>query len=151
MEIELYTDGSGTTDNKPGGWAAILVRGALVRELSGGAQYATNNQMEITAVLEGLRAIKARGATVIIYTDSEVVIHWLTKEKSRKNGFARKACAEIDGICVDMDLLIKPVWVKGHSGNDYNERADFLAGVERKKRIEKEVQQVQESNLEIAA
>ena len=70
--ITLYTDGSGTTATQPGGWAAILVCGEHVKELSGGSNAASNNEMEITAVLEGLKAIKRRSIEIEIITDSEL-------------------------------------------------------------------------------
>ena len=133
--ITLYTDGSGTINTLPGGWAAVLVCGEHVKELSGGSNAASNNEMEITAVYEGLKAIKRRSIEVEIITDSEVVIHWLTRDTARKTDYAKRLCSAIDYLACDMDWTLRPTWVKGHSGNVYNERCDVLAGLERAKRM----------------
>ncbi len=133
--ITLYTDGSGTISTQPGGWAAILVCGEHVKELSGGSDAASNNEMEITAVYEGLKAIKRRGVEIAIVTDSQVVVFWLSRENARKTNYAQRLCSEIDYMAVDMDWTLKPTWIKGHAGNSYNERCDTLAGLERAKRM----------------
>ena len=85
-DIELFTDGACSGNPGPGGWAAILRSGKHETELSGGAEATTNNRMELTAVIEGLRKLK-RGAAVAIYTDSRYVMDgaetWLARWKAR--------------------------------------------------------------------
>jgi ribonuclease HI len=136
MNIQLYTDGSGTTADKPGGWAAILVYGEHEKVISGGNKGATNNEMEITAVFEGLKAVKRQNITIEIFTDSETVIKWLCTEGARKTPYARRMCNQIDYLACDMNWTLKPTWVKGHSGHEYNERCDALAKAERAKMLE---------------
>lgn len=136
MNIQLYTDGSGTTADKPGGWAAILVYGEHEKVISGGNKGATNNEMEITAVFEGLKAIKRSNIVIEIYTDSETVIKWLCTDTARKTPYARRMCNQIDYLACDMDWTLKPIWVKGHAGHVYNERCDALAKAERARMIE---------------
>ena len=136
MHIQLYTDGSGTTADKPGGWAAILVYGEHEKVISGGNKGATNNEMEITAVFEGLKAVKRQNITIEIFTDSETVIKWLCTEGARKTPYARRMCNQIDYLACDMNWTLKPTWVKGHSGHEYNERCDALAKAERAKMFE---------------
>ena len=136
MHIQLYTDGSGTTADKPGGWCAILVYGEHEKVISGGSKGATNNEMEITAVFEGLKAIKRSNIVIEIYTDSETVIKWLCTEGARKTPYARRMCNQIDYLACDMNWTLKPTWVKGHSGHEYNERCDALAKAERAKMFE---------------
>lgn len=136
MNIQLYTDGSGTTADKPGGWAAILVYGEHEKVISGGNKSATNNEMEITAVFEGLKAVKRQNITIEIFTDSETVIKWLCTEGARKTPYARRMCNQIDYLACDMRWTLKPIWVKGHSGHEYNERCDALAKAERAKMFE---------------
>jgi len=136
MNIQLYTDGSGTTADKPGGWCAILVYGEYEKVISGGSKGATNNEMEITAVFEGLKAIKRSNIVIEIYTDSETVIKWLCTDTARKTTYARRMCNQIDYLACDMGWTLKPTWVKGHSGHEYNERCDALAKAERARMIE---------------
>ena len=136
MNIQLYTDGSGTTADKPGGWCAILVYGEYERVISGGSKGATNNEMEITAVFEGLKAIKRSNIVIEIYTDSETVIKWLCTDTARKTPYARRMCNQIDYLACDMDWTLKPTWVKGHTGHVYNERCDKQAKAERARMIE---------------
>ena len=136
MKIQLYTDGSGTTADKPGGWCAILVYGEYEKVISGGSTGATNNEMEITAVFEGLKAIKRSNIVIEIYTDSETVIKWLCTETPRKTNYARRMCNEIDWLACDMGWTLKPIWVKGHSGHEYNERCDKQAKAERARMFE---------------
>jgi ribonuclease HI len=85
--VVLYTDGACSGNPGPGGWAAILVYGPHEREVSGGEPQTTNNRMELTAVVEGLRALKER-CRVTIYSDSQYVVnafvkHWIEDWKRR--------------------------------------------------------------------
>ena len=72
----LYTDGACSGNPGPGGWAAILRYGENVRELSGGEESTTNNRMELTGVLEGLKALK-ESCAVELYSDSQYIVNAL--------------------------------------------------------------------------
>jgi len=132
--VKIYTDGACWGNPGPGGWAAILISRGHRKEISGAEQQTTNNRMEITAALEGLRALK-RPTFVNLFTDSSYLVNaataWLPGWKAR--GWRRK-----DGVLLNADLWqeldreiakhqISWTWVKGHAGNRYNERADELA------------------------
>jgi ribonuclease HI len=134
--IELFTDGACSGNPGPGGWAAILRSDAHERELSGGETHTTNNRMEMTAVIEGLRAIKAP-AHVLIHTDSKYVMDgarsWLAGWKKRGWKTADKKPVKNEDLWRALDeqqarhLSVTWTWVRGHSGHVENERADQLA------------------------
>jgi ribonuclease HI len=133
--IEIFTDGACSGNPGPGGWGAILRSGVHEKEISGGDRATTNNRMELTAAIEGLKALKAPGE-VIVYTDSKYVMdgitRWIRKWKSNgwktgdrkpvKNGDLWRA---LDEACSRHE--VKWRWVRGHDGHDMNERADALA------------------------
>ena len=136
MQITIYTDGACDihADNQPGGWAAILQAvdesGKLVKEtvVSGGAESTTNNQMELTAVIEGLKALRRQSAVTIV-SDSRYVIDIARgAKKVGKNRSLWKAYFEIAG-----QHMIDWKYVAGHSGNELNERCDRLAVAERRR------------------
>lgn len=77
--VELFTDGACSGNPGPGGWGAILRCRGKEKELSGGEKETTNNRMELTAVIEGLRALKKR-CHIKIYTDSQYVANAITKD-----------------------------------------------------------------------
>jgi ribonuclease HI len=134
-KVEIWTDGGAKPNPGPGGWAAILRFRGTVRELSGGEAETTNNRMELTAAAEALAALK-RPCAVILHTDSEYLKNGITRWHT---GWVRKNWRTAGGDPVkNMDLwrrvldAAKPHdidwrWVRGHSGNPMNERADFLA------------------------
>jgi ribonuclease HI len=133
--IDMFTDGACSGNPGPGGWAAILKSGGHERELSGGAPATTNNRMELTAVIEGLKALK-RGSALRLHTDSRYVMDgaqkWLANWK--KNGWktADKKPVKNDDLWRALDTAmaghsIDWRWVRGHSGHVENERADALA------------------------
>jgi ribonuclease HI len=134
--IELFTDGACSGNPGPGGWAAILRSGPHESELSGGEIQTTNNRMEMTAVIEGLRAIK-QPSHVSIYTDSKYVMDgarsWIIGWKKRGWKTADKKPVKNEDLWRALDeqqsrhLSVKWTWVAGHSGHVENERADFLA------------------------
>ncbi|MEE4184902.1 MAG: ribonuclease HI [Gammaproteobacteria bacterium] len=133
--VVIYTDGACRGNPGPGGWGAWLQFGEHERELCGGELQTTNNRMELMAVIEALRALK-RGVTVDIYTDSEYVrkgmTEWLDGWKDRGwKTAARKPVKNAD-LWRELDQLARQHtvdwhWVKGHSGDPGNERADLLA------------------------
>lgn len=134
-KVEIYTDGACSGNPGPGGWGAILRSGKTERELSGGEAETTNNRMEMTAVIEALKALK-RPCEVDLYTDSKYVMdgisEWLPGWKARGWKTAdRKPVKNVD-LWQEIDALVarhhvRLHWVKGHAGHPENERADELA------------------------
>lgn len=133
--IEIYTDGACRGNPGPGGWGALLRSGKHEKELWGGEHHTTNNRMEMTAVIESLKAMK-RPSDIVLTTDSQYVrkgiTEWIEGWK-RKNWqtAARKPVKnadlwkEIDALAATHNIEWK--WVKGHSGHAENERVDDLA------------------------
>ena len=134
--VTLYTDGACSGNPGPGGWGAILEFQGIEKELSGGEAETTNNRMELTAVIEGLSALK-EPCIVELYSDSKYVIDGLSKGWAvswRKNGWKKadkKPALNIDLWEEILELFSKHnvniVWVKGHNGHPENERCDELA------------------------
>ena len=141
-QVELFTDGACSGNPGPGGWGAILRFGTKQKELSGGEKHTTNNRMELTAVIEGLLALK-EPCNVILTTDSKYVADGIGRGWAanwKKNGW-RKADKkpalnpdlwdELLRLCDIHTLNIN--WIKGHAGHNENERCDALAVAESKK------------------
>lgn len=140
--VEIYTDGACSGNPGPGGWGAVLVYNENKKELSGASKSTTNNRMELTAVIEALKALK-EPCEVTLTTDSKYVCDAINKGwvYSWKNNNWKKADKK-PALNVDLweELLIllekhevEFIWVKGHSGHKYNERCDELAVSEYKK------------------
>lgn len=135
-EVEIFTDGACSGNPGSGGWGAILRCGSVEKELSGGNPDTTNNRMELTAVIEALKALK-RECEITIYTDSRYVmdgvLEWMPNWKQNNWRTTNKKSAvknldlwqELDGLLARHK--IKWVWVKGHNGHPENERVDKLA------------------------
>ena len=133
--IEIYTDGACRGNPGPGGWAALLKRGAREREISGAEEHTTNNRMELTAVIRALEALK-RSVRARVYTDSEYVRRGMTEwlpawqargwrtadRRSVKNRDLWQRLAELAAL-----HRIEWHWVPGHAGVPGNERVDRLA------------------------
>ena len=133
--VTIHTDGACRGNPGPGGWGAVLVAGDHRRELYGGEPETTNNRMELTAAIRALEALKRR-CEVDLYTDSTYVRNgiqsWLAKWKASEwRTAARKPVANRDlWEALDQAAARHEVrwhWVKGHSGDAGNERADALA------------------------
>lgn len=133
--VVLYTDGSCKGNPGPGGWGALLEFGEHAKELNGGESPTTNNRMELTAVIEGLRALN-RSCQITIVTDSTYVKDGITKwiVNWKRNGWQTKARKPVKNKdlweALDVELSTHDVsweWVKGHAGHPGNERADQLA------------------------
>ncbi len=133
--IEIYTDGACRGNPGPGGWGALLRSGDHEKELWGGAADTTNNRMEMTAVIESLKALK-RPSEVILTTDSQYVrkgiTEWISgwKRKNWKTAAGKPVknadlWREIDKLAAGHKIDWR--WVKGHSGHAENERVDDLA------------------------
>ncbi len=138
--VEIWTDGACKGNPGPGGWGALLRSGGKERELFGGERQTTNNRMELLAVIEALGTL-TRACHVIVHTDSQYVklgiTEWLRQWERRGWKTAdRKPVKNVDlWQRLDEQVHRHQVqwrWVRGHSGNEGNERADGLAnrGVE---------------------
>ncbi len=134
-EVFLYTDGACSGNPGPGGWACLLVYKAQEKELSGGSAHTTNNQMELTAVINGLRQLR-EGCIVHLYTDSKYVLdgatRWLLDWKKNNWKKADKKPVLNQDLWQELDEqlarhTIHWNWVKGHAGHPENERVDQLA------------------------
>lgn len=138
--IDIYTDGACSGNPGPGGWGAILRKDTTEKELFGGEALTTNNRMEMTAVIEALRALK-QPVAARVHTDSQYVqkgiSEWIHGWKRRGWKTAAKEPVKNEDLWRELDRLaaqhrIEWIWVKGHAGHPENERADELArrGVE---------------------
>lgn len=135
-KIEMFTDGACSGNPGPGGWGTILRYNGKEKELSGGQADTTNNRMELTAVIEGLKAIK-EPCEVVVCTDSKYVcdginLGWAEGWRSRGWRKADKKPAlnpELWGELLDLLKIHKVTfnWIKGHAGHPENERCDALA------------------------
>lgn len=139
--VILTTDGSCLGNPGPGGWAAILRYGKHMKELSGSAGRTTNNRMEITAVLEGLQALREPCA-VKVEIDSQYVRNgctkWIRTWKRRGWKTADGAPVKNRDLWELLDIAasrhsVKWVWVKGHADHADNLRCDALAKAAAKK------------------
>ena len=140
-KIIIYTDGACSGNPGKGGWGAILMFKEHEKKISGGLKETTNNQMEIRAVIEALKTIK-KPNEIIINTDSKYVMDGITKWINgwKKNGWrtADRKAVKNSELWQELDIEaskhnIEWRWVKGHSGNKYNDIADELArsGIEK--------------------
>lgn len=134
-EVQLYTDGACRGNPGRGGWGAILVYGKYEKALSGGESMTTNNRMELTAAIEGLKALKEPCA-VDLYSDSKYLTDaflkgWVQSWEAHGWKHGREAVKNPD-LWAELLTLTETHtvtfhWVKGHDGHDYNERCDALA------------------------
>lgn len=136
----IYTDGACSGNPGPGGWAAILRFGPHEKVLQGGASLTTNNRMELRAALAALRTL-TRPCVVEIHTDSEYLRRGVTEWLGAwmRNGWLRydprtqmKQPVKNRDLWQALHAAMKPHritwhWVKGHAGDELNERADQLA------------------------
>ena len=129
-QVHLYSDGSSLGNPGFGGYCAILKFGKAEKIVSGGQKLATNNQMELKAVIEGLKALK-EPCDVTITSDSSYVVKginewlsgWIKKDfKKVKNPDLWQEYVE-----VSKPHRVKAVWVRGHNGHEENERCDDIA------------------------
>lgn len=133
--ITIYTDGACSGNPGKGGWGAVILKKEEEIHLSGFELLTTNNQMELTATIEALKSIE-KTSNIHIYTDSQYVKNginqWILNWK--KNGWrtANKKSVANKELWIELDRCVEAhkiewFWVKGHSGNHYNEIADKLA------------------------
>lgn len=135
-KVDLYTDGSCIGNPGPGGYACILIYNGIQKEWAGCVPDTTNNRMEITAVIEGLKKLK-EPCEVTIYTDSAYTLNafeqgWI--QNWLANNWRTSNRKEVQNIDLWQELLeeMKPhkiswVKVKGHADNELNNRCDILA------------------------
>ncbi len=143
-EVKIYTDGGCTGNPGPGGWACVIITAHGELSFSGGEAQTTNNRMEMTAVIRALEKLRDLGIyrKTGIYTDSQYVKNGLTQwmEGWMKRGWKtaankpvknRELWMAMKALCDSFDLSWH--WVKGHSGDPYNELCDSLVAEERMK------------------
>ncbi len=141
-EITLYTDGACSGNPGPGGWGSILILGENRKEISGGSKDTTNNIMELTAVIEGLKMLK-RPCKVQVYSDSAYVVNgfnqkwiygWMKKNWKNASGEPvknKELWQELYNLTQIHEVTFNKV--KGHADNELNNRCDELARMERDK------------------
>ena len=133
--IEIFTDGACSRNPGPGGWGAILRYRDKEKEISGFLNDTTNNQMEMTAVIEALKMVK-EPCRITIHTDSQYLKNGITQwiKNWKRNGWKtadklpvknRELWEALDELSQKHD--IKWEWVRGHAGHPENERCDELA------------------------
>lgn len=136
-KVIIYTDGSCLGNPGRGGWGALLEFNGVKKELYGGEANTTNNQMELKAAIEALKALKGN-CIVELHTDSVYVKNGITTwiKSWKKNGWRTASKKPVKNVELwqELDELvkfhdIKWLWVKGHSGNAGNEKADELANM----------------------
>ena len=136
-QVEIFTDGACKGNPGPGGWGVLLRAGAHEKELWGGEPLTTNNRMELTAVIEGLSALK-RPCRIALYLDSQYVCQgitqWLRGWKAKGWRTANRQAVKNADLWQRLDALVSGSghridwhWVRGHAGHEGNERADTLA------------------------
>lgn len=135
-EVILYTDGACSGNPGPGGWGAVIIFNENKKEISGAQKDTTNNVMEITAVIEGLKLLK-EPCKVKVYSDSAYVVNafkqnWIENWKKNNWKTASKTSVKNKELWVKLDELttihnVEFIKVKGHSNNEINNRCDYLA------------------------
>lgn len=133
--VEVWTDGACSGNPGPGGWGAILSFKGKERELSGGEAMTTNNRMELMGAISALETL-TRPCTVALHTDSQYLRQGITAwiHGWKKNGWktADRKPVKNEELWKRLDAALKQhkiewKWVKGHAGDEMNERADALA------------------------
>ena len=135
-EVIIYTDGACSGNPGPVGWGTILDYKGRQKELSGGERQTTNNRMELTAVIEGLKALREK-CIVTVITDSKYVsdginLGWARswkannwRKKDKKPALNPELWDELLSLIDSHVVTVK--WIKGHAGHPENERCDKLA------------------------
>ena len=136
-KITIYTDGACSGNPGPGGWGAVLLYGNRIKEISGGEDNTTNQRMELTAVVEALRALKVTGWDVVVHSDSAYIVNAFREDwigRWQKNGWKNSKKEDVANQDLWKSLLalmsknrVRIEKVKGHSGDQWNERCDQLA------------------------
>ena len=134
-QVIMYTDGACRGNPGPGGWGALITFEDSTKEVFGGKLDVTNNQMELSAAIEGLASLK-EPCNVDLFTDSKYVMDGITQwiHNWKKNNWRTAAKKDVKNKELWQRLdelinfhLVQWHWVKGHSGDEGNEMADLLA------------------------
>lgn len=135
-KVLIYTDGACSGNPGPGGWGAILMYKDIKKEISGAKKDTTNNIMELTAALEGLKMLKFP-CEVELYSDSSYLVNGFNEgwiENWEKNNWRNANKEEVKNKEIWQEIIeltkvhsVKFIKVKGHSDNEYNNRCDELA------------------------
>ncbi len=134
-QVIIYTDGACRGNPGPGGWGALIKHDSVEKTIFGGQANTTNNQMELSAAIEGLAILK-EPCNVELFTDSKYVMDGITQwiQNWKKNNWRTAAKKDVKNkeLWQKLDQLITQHqvqwhWVKGHSGDAGNEAADLLA------------------------
>lgn len=135
-EVTIYTDGACSGNPGPGGWGAMLMYKGNKKEISGGKENTTNNVMELTAVIEGLKLLKF-SCKVKLYSDSAYVVNAFVQKWIYgwiKNGWKNSSKEPVKNKELWQELYeltktheVEFIKVKGHADNEYNNRCDELA------------------------
>jgi ribonuclease HI len=133
--LHIYTDGGCRMKHNIGAWAYVVIDDKQIKENCGYTYGTTNNRMELQAVIEALKSIK-EGNEVSITTDSQYIYNafmkdWIVRWKANK-WFTNKGPVKNKDLWLELDSLVGKFivhwyWVKGHTGNNYNEMVDKLA------------------------
>jgi ribonuclease HI len=141
--FKIYTDGGCSGNPGPGGWAYVIVQETfqgqkILAEQSGGEKDTTNNRMELTAVIESLRAVKIMDGAprkAVIFTDSQYVqkgiTEWIRKWKQNSWRTSDKKPVKNQELWMELDalageFLLDWQWIRGHAGIEFNERCDRM-------------------------
>tara|TARA_X000000368_G_scaffold147179_1_gene116035 strand:+ start:338 stop:772 length:435 start_codon:yes stop_codon:yes gene_type:complete len=133
--IDIYTDGACSGNPGKGGWGVYLKIDNEEIQLNGAKDNTTNNRMELTAVIEALKYLKYK-SNINLFTDSKYVMQgikeWIHNWKKNNWKTSKKEPVKNKELWIELDKLvslhnIQWKWVKGHSGDYGNERADYLA------------------------
>ena len=134
-EVVIYTDGACSGNPGPGGWGVVLRWNGTQKELHGGDAQTTNNRMELMAAIQALEALN-RPSQVQLHTDSTYLLNGITKWIAawQRNGWRTSARKPVKNEDLWRRLVeamngheVRWLWVKGHAGEEGNERADELA------------------------
>ena len=131
-EITIYTDGAAKGNPGNGGYGAVLISGNFRKEISEGFELTTNNRMELLSVIKALELLKTQPSKVKVFSDSKYVVDSIEKGwvfNWEKKGFDKKKNIDLwrRFLMIYRKHEVSFHWVKGHDGNELNERCDQLA------------------------